>query len=155
MIYKKVLSTILITGLILITGCQLNEHRVQSEGSDKSNLDNSTDKTDIEMKIIDGNNELPVEAVELEITNHGENEYTYGSQYTVEKYVDQSWSEIPFKDNVGFNMILYTLKPNNTNQQTIYLKLLDHQLDKGKYRIKKDFTKNKTNTTLTAEFELN
>lgn len=93
------------------------------------NISNET----IIMNINETNNHM-----NLTIKNNTNNNYEYGEEYFIEKYVNKKWYKIKFKEEPSFNLILNIIKSN----QTVSCVLSDEYinlLDPGKYRIIKEF----------------
>lgn len=97
---------------------------------------------------------LGVREIELDIINFGNNEFGFGEYYTVEKHVNGTWYEVPFKDNTGFRDILHVLKPNESSNEKIKTSLMKYSFTVGKYRIIKEFYYNGEKIELAAEFNI-
>lgn len=113
------------------------------------NISNET----IIMNINETNNHM-----NLTIKNNTNNNYEYGEEYFIEKYVNEKWYKIKFKEEPSFNLILNIIKSN----QTVSCVLSDEYinlLDTGKYRIIKEFneerdSKNSNTIYSSATFEI-
>lgn len=155
---NKFLLLFVITGLflVLMVGCQSVEEKALTNKSDKESLQNSTDKQDMRISMYLGKSKysLSIDEFTLQIKNSGANNYEFGEYYTIEKYQNNAWYEIPFKKNTAFADILYTLESGKTHSQIIYLQGLDYEITKGKYRIIKDFSSNGNKITLETEFDI-
>lgn len=103
---------------------------------------------DVTMKTEKNTYNLGVNEINLYITNNGKNDVYYGLQYEVEKFENNKWVKVPFKDGGMFIEIAYVLKPRETNTQSIPLDNLDQKLTTGKYRVVK------TGGAWCAEFEI-
>lgn len=154
---KKLLLLIVVFLLpILITGCQQNKEKTLIHKSNKGDLPSSINKenTKFIMYLNKSKYSLPINEIILEVKNLGSTNIEFGDNYYVEKYQNNLWYEIPFKENVGFNDILHILESHKTYKQKIYLESLDYHLLKGKYRIVKGYSSNGKKITLAAEFDI-
>ena len=104
----------------------------------KNNITMETEKTEYG---------LNTKEITVYITNNGKQSAYYGVEYAVEKFVDNKWSKVPFKDEPMFIEIAYNLEPGKTSSQVISLENFEN-LTAGKYRIVKFSGK------CAAEFEL-
>jgi archaellum component FlaF (FlaF/FlaG flagellin family) len=152
-ITNKLLSLLIMVGILFVGGCQSREQMTLSEKSSLNNIDNETN-TGLEINVEQASYNLPVEKVILEVNNLGDDIYIFGAEDTIEKFHNGSWFKIPYNDDIAFPAIGYSLKSKESKKLDIYLKQLDYQLDQGKYRVIKNFSTNETTTTLSAEFEL-
>lgn len=88
---------------------------------------------------------LSKDSVTIILKNNTDEEYTYGPDYYLEKYVDSKWinpSTIT-GDPLTWNSIAYSLKPNESKEITIDFTLAYGKLSVGKYRIIKRVSSNK------------
>ncbi|EKQ53407.1 MULTISPECIES: immunoglobulin-like domain-containing protein [unclassified Clostridium] len=115
-----------------------------------SNNDSNGDKLkfkDVIMKTEKSTYELGTKEIKIYITNDSKESIYYGLQYEVEKFENDKWTKVPFKEEPIFAEIAYNLEPGQTNSQIISMDKLEN-LTSGRYRIVKLGGK------LTAEFEL-
>lgn len=75
------------------------------------------------------------------ITDRREDEeHTYGDSFRIEKNVDGEWESLKtVVDDYGFNSIGYSVDENRTLELKVNWEWLYGKLDKGKYRLIKDF----------------
>ncbi|WP_313134653.1 immunoglobulin-like domain-containing protein [Anaerocolumna sp.] len=148
---------------IMVAGCQSSGEKAPTESPDKQALTKKTTKgssgnsekeQELTMYLEKSNYSLSVDEITLQIKNSGKKDYEFKQFYTVKKYQDDEWREIPFKKDTGFDDILYTIKSGETHSQIIYLQELDGKITKGKYKIIKDFSSNSSEITLEAEFDI-
>lgn len=89
------------------------------------------------------------------LKNHTNESYLYGDVYSVEYEKNGSWYSIKPLEGMGFNMIGYTLKSNETKEITMNWVDFYGELPKGNYRIlktvSKEIEKNK-NISISTEF---
>lgn len=114
--------------------------------------ENETNEGEVNLKDVDVKTEknvyeLGIKEITIEIKNNSKQEVSYGLQYEVEKFENNKWVKVPFKEEPMFIEIAYILHPGKTNTQVISLSNLK-ELIAGKYRIVK------SNGLWTAEFEL-
>lgn len=124
--------------------------------SEKGSLTSGVERQEIKIAM---NTERPdydigVNEIELEIVNSGKIEIGFGEYYTVEKLINGTWYEIPFKDNVGFDDILHILEPNKNYKEKINTGLMRYTFKEGKYRITKEFYSDGDKIELAAEFSI-
>lgn len=139
---------------IMVSGCQPPEEKALTNKSIKESSGNSVKEQDITMCLENSKYSLPVDKITLQIENSGKKDYEFKQYYTVKKYQDDEWREIPFKKDTGFDDILYTIKSGKRHSQIIYFQGLDNKITKGKYKIIKNFSSNGSKTTLEAEFDI-
>ncbi len=115
----------------------------------KSSANDTTDelKNNITMKTEKNEYDLNTKEITIYITNNGKQSAYYGLEYAVEKFADNKWSKVSFKDEPMFIEIAYNLEPGKTSSQVISLENFEN-LTAGKYRIVK------FGGRCTAEFEL-
>lgn len=125
--------------------------------SDKGDLSNLIESKDIKITMNSEKSgyDMGVNQIELKIVNSGNNQIGFGEYYTIEKYVNNTWYEVPFKDNRGFDDILHIIKPGKTTKEIIDLSVLKYSLIKGKHRIIKEFYSDGDKLELAAEFSIN
>ena len=97
---------------------------------------------------------LGVDQIDLEIINSGNLEIGFGEYYIIEKNIDNTWYEVPFKDNTAFNDILHVLESQKSDKGKIDLHLLKYSFTKGRYRIIKEFYSDGNKIELAAEFSI-
>jgi hypothetical protein len=102
---------------------------------------------DVIMKTEKNTYELGTKEIKVNITNNSKQDVYYGLQYEVEKFENNKWVKIPFKEEPMFIEIAYILEQGKTNSQVISLSNLE-ELTIGKYRIVK------LGGALSAEFEI-
>lgn len=90
----------------------------------------------------------------LSIENKTNNEYVYGYEFYLEQENDGKWNNIPFLKDVAFIEIGVILKPMGINNENIKLETYFRKLDKGKYRIVKEFYKDEEKQKVSVEFSL-
>jgi hypothetical protein len=126
------------------------------EKSDRGNLPNTIENSEMKLEIYLENNNLSssTNEISLKVKNTGLMDVSFGQYYYIESFKGNSWNKVPFKENIGFNAILYNLKPGTTGKYQIYLKNLRYNLPSGKYRVIKEFTSNKNTVFLSVEFNI-
>ncbi|MDR0470606.1 MAG: hypothetical protein LBH79_02625 [Nitrososphaerota archaeon] len=77
----------------------------------------------------------------LIIKNTASDEYGFGEQFTIEKWVDGEWCQLPYvHENVGWFSIGYALEGNSTQEKDIDWTEYYGELSPGDYRITKRFS---------------
>ncbi|MDR3598307.1 immunoglobulin-like domain-containing protein [Clostridium sp.] len=118
-----------------------------SSSTDNTTKQDESNLQDLTMKTEKSIYELGTREIKVYITNNSKKEVYYGLQYEVEKFENNNWIKVPFKEEVMIAQIAYSLQPGKTSTQVISLENFNN-LTAGKYRIVK------LGGTLTAEFEL-
>ena len=100
-------------------------------------------------------NSITDSGLTLVIKNNTEYSIEYGEEYYLEKYENNEWVKVPYKnDNFGFNAIGY----NATNEEREFKlnwEFMYGKLSKGQYRIVKSFNFEKDNKyQLSTEFSI-
>lgn len=98
---------------------------------------------------------LGVDEIDLEIINSGNKEIGFGEYYTIEKNIEATWYEVPFKNNTAFRDILHVLESQKSDKEKINLNLLKYSFTKGRYRIIREFYSDGNKIELAAEFNIN
>ena len=91
------------------------------------------------------------------LKNDSNKTYTYGAEYEIEVKGDSEWCKIELDTPLSWNEMLYSIKPNTTNELNIDFTIGYGELSKGKiYRfVKKVREEGKTDDVyLYAEFEI-
>ena len=91
-----------------------------------------TEKNGVSLKMVSIDGDIAI----LEYRNDSDEVFTYGEEYSLQKYIDD-WYAIPMaKSNYGFNDILNILNPGKSRQIKCYLTMYG-DLEDGHYRIVK------------------
>lgn len=136
-----------------INGYYLGEDGAWTEKAPANNViseDKTNSEDDITMKTEKSIYEIGTNEIRIYITNSTNKEHTYGETYEVEKFENNQWNEVPFKDDMTFNAIACIISPNETTYEVIKLHYCKEILKSGKYRIVKLID----NLKLTSEFEI-
>lgn len=129
-----------------IDGYYLGVDGAWIENTSENNSDQVKLKN-IVMKTEKNTYEIGTKEILINIANNSQQEFFYGAQYEVEKFEENKWVKVPFKEEPMFIEIAYRLEPGKTDSEVISLSNLE-ELMVGKYRIVK------SNGELTAEFEI-
>ncbi|MCG7333447.1 immunoglobulin-like domain-containing protein [Salinicoccus roseus] len=116
---------------------------------------------DITFSLAQTTHSLPIDKVDLNITNTGTSYYTFGEFFYIEKVVEDTWymleiEDSNFNDFSSFDNYGYRLAPGESREETLVLSNYAFTFDPGKYRIAKAFNNEATSETiwLSAEFEV-
>ena len=90
----------------------------------------------------------------LVITNHTGEEYTYGSEYRLEVYLNDQWYILPAEEELYFTSIGVMLQPDGINSENIAPEEYREHLPAGHYRVVKDFYGAGGEITAAAEFSI-
>lgn len=99
-----------------------------------------------------------VEAIEKDavyrLVNGASYSINFGTPYKLEKFVNQKWEEIPFREGAIFTRSMKVLKPSEQIELTFGLAFLFDQelLQRGKYRMVKEVWKSGNNSKKTMLF---
>jgi len=115
--------------------------------SGNNTTEDETNLKDLNMKTEKSIYELGTKEINVYINNYSKQAVYYGLQYDVEKFENEKWVKVPFKEEPMFIEIAYIVEPGKTSSQVISLSNLE-KLTVGKYRIVK------SGGAITAEFEL-
>lgn len=119
-------------------------------GVDGAWIENNSDQVkfkNIVMKTEKNTYEIGTQEILINIANNSQQEFFYGAQYEIEKFKENKWVKVPFKEEPMFIEIAYRLEPGKINSEIISLNNLE-KLMVGKYRIVK------SSGELAAEFEI-
>ncbi|WP_404466937.1 immunoglobulin-like domain-containing protein [Planococcus rifietoensis] len=161
MIGKK-LTILLLTSLLLLSGCSLFETNQKKEvlenPSSHENLPNTftNGETAISMQSDEENYTLPVDEIILIISNSGSSTVGFGEQRVLEKFQKGTWYEVPYREQFAFTDIGLGLGAGENLEQEMPLEFLDYELTTGTYRIVKTFYINEgaEEIALAAELEI-
>lgn len=137
----------------MVTSTSIDGYYLGADGTwieDTSKNDTIEDKDnseDIIMKTEKSTYELGTKEIKVNITNNSKKEVYYGVQYEIERFENNKWIKVPFKEEQLFIQIAYLLEPGETKSQIISLSNL-RELTTGKYRVVK------LGGAWTAEFEI-
>lgn len=161
MIGKK-LTILLLTSLLLLSGCSLFETNQKKEvlenTSSHENLPNTftNGETAISMQSDEENYTLPVDEIMLIISNSGSSTVGFGEQRVLEKFQKGTWYEVPYREQFAFTDIGLGLGAGENLEREMPLEFLDYELTTGTYRIVKTFYINEgaEEIALAAELEI-
>lgn len=74
------------------------------------------------------------ETLRVAITNNSDKSAEFGAAWSLERRTDDGWQVVPFRENVGFEAILYMLLPGGEQIRTIHFASLAKKLTDGEYR---------------------
>ena len=111
------------------------------------------ENVNVEMQLEHPIYEVKTDKLTLQIKNNGE-PLSFGVRYDIEIFKDESWYEVPLKDDIGFTSIGIKLGTGETYKSTISLKVLKYDLVPGQYRVIKSFNTGGKEITLASTFEL-
>lgn len=112
----------------------------------------SIDKLEGPITLVLKSGTLTNERATFIIENNSEDTYTYGPDYYIEKYENNTWKEIKLDTPLTWNSIIITLKPNEKKEINIDFTFGYGKLNNGKYRLVKKVSKNDITMYINAEF---
>lgn len=89
----------------------------------------------VKMDIVEGT--LTKTSAKVKITDFTNNKYIYGTDYKLEKQVDNRWEELKAKNPLYFNSVAYTPDKNGNLEFDIKWSYTYGSLNSGRYRIVK------------------
>ncbi|MDF1507507.1 hypothetical protein PZE06_04830 [Robertmurraya sp. DFI.2.37] len=93
--------------------------------------------------------------LEINIKNSNNYEVTYGSEWTIERYVNKEWKRVFPIDEKSFTVQLFAVEPHSSSIETINLQsYLEDELIVGKYRIIKEIENKQIKYLLGITFEI-
>lgn len=143
---KKLLITIICVFFIIALIWYIN-----SNVGNKSKYDVSSNLVIMEVK----EGSLTNTKATLIMTNHTNDNYTYGNPYFIEKEKDGTWYELKTINDLFFTMPAFELKANSSVEFEIDWEYGYGKLESGKYRIIKDVSNSKGERIyIAAEFTI-
>lgn len=161
MIGKK-LIILLLTSLLLLSGCSLFETTQKEEVLENTSSHErlphtfNNGETAFSMQSDEENYTPPVDEIILIISNSGSSTVGFGEQRVLEKFQEGTWYEVPYREQFAFTDIGLGLGAGEKLEQEMPLEFLDYELTTGTYRIVKTFYINEgaEEIALAAEFEI-
>ena len=136
-----------------ITACDTAKE-VNTSNLDESIYDAVQQGTEVILSVKEEKITQETETITLLYTNHSDQEYIYGAETHLEVKVDDKWYVVPLLEDVGWEDIAYILSPNDTREDTFYIKANYGQLDGGNYRIVKTLHADNGSIFSIAEFKI-
>ena len=137
--------------LMALVSCGKSDH------FDPNTLEQSTVgelSSDVTMRLSQEEFRSVPSELSLVITNHTGEEYTYGSEYRLEVYLDDQWYILPAEEELYFTSIGVMLQPDGINSENIAPEEYREHLPAGHYRVVKEFYGAGGEITAAAEFSI-
>lgn len=158
----KKLTILLLTPLLLLAGCSMfmtnQKKEVLDNASSHEHLPDTftSGETEVSMQSDKKTYTLPVDEVILIISNSGSSDVGFGEHRTLEKLQEDTWYEVPYREQFAFTDIGLGLEAGENLEQEMPLEFLDYDLTAGTYRIVKTFYIHERveEIALAAEFEI-
>lgn len=158
----KKLMILLVTSILLLSGCSLFETSQKNEvlentSSHEQLPDSFTNgETVFSVQSDEENYTLPVDEIILIISNSGSRDIGFGEYRVLEKFQKGTWYEVPYREQFAFTDIGLGLGAGENLEQEMPLEFLDYELTTGTYRIVKTFYINEgaEEIALAAELEI-
>jgi len=142
-------GTILLARMLLLTGCTSQQESISHNEPLQTKVapDQKVKSKYRELTSEDKQNNLRIalmmhpvipapEFSSLEIYNNGSHTFLAVPEYTVEKFIDGAWYEVPFRKEASFEGRTEYIGPGGGYHQKINNKMLDDMIsEKGKYRL--------------------
>ncbi|MFC7687093.1 immunoglobulin-like domain-containing protein [Ureibacillus sp. GCM10028918] len=144
---------------MLISACSNNatdsEVDILERESEYGDLPNKLNEaqTKIEVATVKKEYSTQVNELILKIENTGTTTVGFDLPLYIEKLINGTWYQIPYK-NFTFADITLGTDSNSHYEQAVPLEHLDYQLTEGSYRIIKAFYVNEGESVLGAQFDL-
>lgn len=141
---KKSLFVFLLFSICLSACTSKSIKSIQDQSLQKSNhveLASGVNEENInmEMQLEHPIYEVKTDKLTLQINNKGE-ALSFGARYDIQIFKDESWYEVPLKDDIDFSMVGIKLGTGETYKSTISLKAIKYELIPGQYRVIKSFS---------------
>lgn len=91
------------------------------------------------------------------LSNNSDTPINFGSDFIIEKKVDEHWIKEPFVESLGFEDIVLNLNPGSSKEYPLWLSKILKKVKPGEYRIKKEVWpvgKKEKKVTVTAKFTI-
>ena len=165
-IYLNILGCI-ITILLICISCQSNPDQKKKQNQDTYLLNTKRTDTvieyqdstrvhiDVRPNILEtkGNN---IKGVYF-MANNLDVPINFGSDFIVEKKIDELWTKEPFVESLGFEDVIFSLNPGSSKKYPLLLSKVLKKVNPGEYRIKKEVWpvgKKEEKVTVTAKFSI-
>lgn len=143
--------TILLAGMLLLTGCESHSEPISQNEPLQTKVEpgQKVKSKYRELTSEDKQNNLRIalmmhpvipapEFSSLEIYNNGSHTFLAVPEYTVEKFIDGAWYEVPFRKEASFEGRTEYIGPDGGYHQKLNNKMLDEMIsEEGKYRLVK------------------
>ena len=153
---KRMFLAILLSVLIAVTaGCGTKSKDTASSDIKPTDADSVKEKGQV-VFLIDSES-LTAKGMRLTVQNHSDDEVTFGSEYSIQKYKDGGWNEVEeIEDNNWcWTLILYCVEGKGKSVFDLDWYCLYGELSPGKYRIVKEYQQGEDACIGYCEFEIN
>lgn len=121
----------------------------------KNTQDIPSNVKDITLSLNNSQISLDKPVLEVTIENSNNYEVTYGSEWVIERYVNEEWKKVFPIDEENFTVQLFVVEPHSFRKETINLEsYLEDELIAGKYRIVKEIEDGQSTHQLGVIFEM-
>lgn len=132
---RRILTALLC--LLLLAGC--GGEGTESAGDSQETPEAASGSFSLGMATQWKEYDPSVEEVWCVLSSEGEGApLEFGSEYRLEVLEDGTWVNVPFRENVGWDSILYTLPVGETWAFPCNLTLFDFEFSEGTYRVVKE-----------------
>lgn len=151
--YKFFLPLMLL--LLFLSACIGQNPTTLETESPHGDLPSEFQLPDVEIRISSdkARYSLPVKEMHLVIENTGSTAVEFGGAVYLEKLEEDIWYQIPYK-NMSFTDGGIGVAPGETYLNEVPIDMIHYELQKGTYRILKEFSVDSKQTMLAAEFEI-
>lgn len=95
-----------------------------------------------------------MDTAQLRIINNSADTLMTGERYSIEENNNGEWQKMSYLEDILFEDVAHIIEPGQTSDQTISFNLGDQTLDKGLYRICKNYKVQDRDTTLCTQFRV-
>lgn len=106
-----------------------------------ANQDAITDWQGLSMYVADGS-VTPIGLRVSMLNDNTELNFGHGVMFSIEKYLDRSWAQVPFINDAAWILPLLNVAPNTTVEENILWEHMHGELQPGLYRIVRNFIEN-------------
>ncbi len=138
------LFSIILGSLFILTSCGTN-----SLGDESAYGEQVNDLEGVTIELTEDRYQPEGDTFELRVTNHSDDQITYGVEYALEYYNEDKWCEVETDEEISFIMIAHILEPDEEATEEINLTYYE-PLATGRYRVIRQIN----GEPMAAEFEV-
>lgn len=115
----------------------------------KEHIDNNETTPAVLLELCQDEKEIPSSSsqIEVKMINKGEWDIVTGEAYSIEKFLDNKWMEVPI--SISYEDIAYTIA---AGEEKNFICMLEGVSENGLYRIKKPYSIDTENASSSTEY---
>ena len=126
---------------LFLAGCGASESQPKYVGEVSRNAEKEA-LENIQLYMEDTDIATDADEVVFYISNHGDEEFLYDSEWFLEVLYEDVWHSVPIKlpddvpgnGNIGFSQVATILRPGKTNKKILTFYIYNYQFKSGTYR---------------------